>query len=92
MVDLPSGKVEEEISANEIHCYPLPVGETAHVHLQPDRHFDLGAGGGVAVEKVVTGGVVGLVVDTRGRPLDLSRSSITNDHKTRWLSTLDLYP
>ena len=92
MVDLPSGKVEEEISANEIHCYPLPVGETVHVHLQPDRHFDLGAGGGVAVEKVVTGGVVGLVVDTRGRPLDLSRSSITNDHKTRWLSTLDLYP
>ena len=92
MVDLPSGKVEEEISANEIHCYPLPVGETAHVHLQPDRHFDLGAGGGVAVEKVVTGGVVGLVVDTRGRPLDLSRPSITNDHKTRWLSTLDLYP
>ena len=92
MVDLPSGKVEEEISANEIHCYPLPVGETAHVHLQPDRHFDLGAGGGVAVEKVVTGGVVGLVVDTRGRPLNLSRSGITNDHKTRWLNTLDLYP
>ena len=91
-VDLPNNRIEEAIPANEIRCYPLAVGENAIVRIEPDRHFDLGAGGGVSVEKMVTGGAVGLVVDTRGRPLDLSKPSITNDHKNRWTEALELYP
>ena len=91
-VNLPNKRIEETIPANEIRCYPLAVGENAIVRIEPDRHFDLGAGGGVSVEKMVTGGAVGLVIDTRGRPLDLSKPNITNDHKNRWTEALELYP
>jgi uncharacterized protein (TIGR01319 family) len=39
--------------------------------LQPARGFDVGAGKGKSRSVRVTGGVVGVIVDTRGRPLSI---------------------
>jgi uncharacterized protein (TIGR01319 family) len=50
---------------------PLGPGETLHVEIRPARHFDAGAGPGRPVSGIVEGGVVGVLIDCRGRPLQL---------------------
>ena len=46
----------------------------------------------MTIERQISGGIVGLVVDTRGRPLDLSDQKISYDHLTQWAEAMDLYP
>ncbi len=93
-VALPDGThIEETIPAGELRLYPLGVDETARVQLEPARGFDMGAGRGTSLETEVTGGVVGLVIDTRGRPLTLAHDEPDRvERLQRWISTLKLYP
>ena len=63
--------IMEDVPYGELRLYPLPLGEKASLKLQPSRRFDVGAGNGQAVEVEAMGGVVGLVVDTRGRPFEV---------------------
>ena len=61
--------------------------------LQPSRRFDFGAGRGNAVEAEVMGGVVGLVIDTRGRPLEIPTNSTERVAQlTKWQAALEAYP
>ena len=85
--------VTEDIPAGELRCYPLPLGERASVKLHPSRRFDVGGGNGQPLETEVTGGVVGLVVDTRGRPLEIPTDTQQRlAQLTKWQSTLEAYP
>lgn len=85
--------VAEEIPFGELQLYPLGLGEKASVKLQPSRRFDLGAGQGTLVEAEVIGGVVGLVIDTRGRPLEIPTDSTQRVAQlTKWQKALDIYP
>ena len=92
-VNMPSGIVEDTIPVGELKLYQIGMDEVVQVKIQPHRHFDAGAGNGQAVETEVRGGVVGLVIDTRGRPLEMSADTAQSveDLKT-WLQTLDVYP
>lgn len=85
--------IVEDIPFGEIKMYPLGIGETVTVKLQPSRKFDLGEGLGNSVEKEVSGGIVGLVVDTRGRPLEIqTESDLRVSQLTKWQNALDTYP
>ena len=85
--------VDENIPFGELRRYLLPSGEKATLKLQPTRRFDLGAGNGSAVEAEVTGGIVGLVIDTRGRPLEIPPDAAQRvAHLTKWQTALDTYP
>ena len=85
--------MNENIQFGELRRYPLPFGEKATLKLQPSRRFDLGAGNGNPVETEVIGGVVGLVVDTRGRPLEIpTDSELRVAQLTKWHTALDTYP
>ena len=85
--------IVEDIPFGEIKMYPLGIGETVTVKLQPSRKFDLGEGLGNSVEKEVSGGIVGLVVDTRGRPLEIQTESDSRVIQlTKWQNALDTYP
>ena len=92
-INMPSGIVEDTIPAGELKLYKVGMDEVVQVKIQPNRHFDAGAGNGQVVETEVRGGVVGLVIDTRGRPLEMSADTAQSveDLKT-WLQTLDVYP
>ena len=92
-VNMPAGIVEDTIPAGELKLYEVGMDEVVQVKIQPNRHFDAGAGNGQVVETEVRGGVVGLVIDTRGRPLEMSADTAQSveDLKT-WLQTLDVYP
>ena len=85
--------IAQDVPYGELRLYPLSLGEKATVKLQPSRRFDVGAGNGQAVESEVMGGVVGLVVDTRGRPLEIPADARQRVAQlTKWQSALDAYP
>ena len=74
----------------------MPLPETGVVRLTatPERGFDLGAGKGRVLEAEVRGGVVGLIVDTRGRrPFVLPTGREERIERLRaWNRSLDAYP
>ena len=85
--------IVEDVPYGELRLYPLPLGEKASLKLQPSRRFDVGAGNGQAVEAEAMGGVVGLVIDTRGRPLEIPADAQQRVAQlTKWQSALDAYP
>ena len=60
-----------EMTFGEMKLFPLGPDEKARVSVEPARGFDLGAGSGKPIEREVRGGAVGLILDARGRPLEL---------------------
>jgi hypothetical protein len=64
-----------EIRGGRITAIPLPIGRVADVFVQPLQGVDIGLGPGRGgwVRRVV-GGVFGLVVDARGRPVQVPTS------------------
>jgi uncharacterized protein (TIGR01319 family) len=75
-----------ELMFGDVKLLPLPEGETAMVSIEPERGFDVGAGPGKAVEREAQGGAVGLILDARGRPLEVSREQMKG-----WVDALGLY-
>jgi hypothetical protein len=62
--------LDVDITPGTIEVIPLTPGQKASLELRPSRNFDIGWGhkGRGAVAEV-EGGVLGLVIDARGRPL-----------------------
>jgi uncharacterized protein (TIGR01319 family) len=82
-----------EIDYGDIRMFPLALGDTATVTVEPTKAFDLGNGPGKRVVREVRGGTVGLVLDARGRPLVLPEDQKECKRLVeRWVSTLELYP
>jgi uncharacterized protein (TIGR01319 family) len=68
------------------------VGEEATVEVKPTRNFDMGQGAGKPAKAKVSGGVVGLVLDGRGRPLKLVDDSLERRrYLRRWAEAMDSY-
>lgn len=66
--------LDVEARYGELEIWPLPVGQRATLEIRPHRRFDIGMGPGQGGKVEVLGGLVGLVVDARGRPLVLPRN------------------
>ncbi|MFM8551420.1 MAG: methylaspartate mutase, partial [Nitrospiraceae bacterium] len=63
------------------------------VELRPAKTVDMGSGKGTPVTREVRGGVVGLLLDGRGRPLQLpSDNQARLKALTKWYQAVDLYP
>jgi hypothetical protein len=86
--------VDRRVPFGEIALLPLPESGTARVSAVPERGFDLGAGRGKPLHAEVPGGVVGLIVDTRGRrPFVLPGEPAQRIARLRaWNRALNLYP
>ncbi|MBI3925565.1 MAG: glutamate mutase L [Armatimonadetes bacterium] len=82
-----------ELRQGEIRLLPLGVGETAAAVLEPQGKLDVGAGRGKVLEREVHGGVVGVILDGRGRrPFRLPDSAAQRRESLRsWIRALDLY-
>jgi uncharacterized protein (TIGR01319 family) len=85
--------VTMQVPFGELALVPLPEQGTARLVARPERGFDLGAGKGKALEAEVTGGAVGLMVDTRGRrPFSLPADAAARIARLRsWNAALNLY-
>lgn len=88
----------EEIPFGQIRVYPLGFqnGEdgdplTDEITVTPTKNFDLGNGKGKELRKFVQGGVAGIIIDTRGRPLQIPADETTRLRKLKeWLRAMNL--
>lgn len=65
-------KVSREIKFGSIDVLPLAERERATIRVQPLQRFDVGMGPGLGGSLEVVGGVMGVIIDGRGRPLTYS--------------------
>lgn len=93
ILDTGDKKIEEEVPFGSMKLIPLPDGQTARAVIQPTRQFDVGKGYGHTLETTVNGGVVGVVIDCRGRPLQLPEDAEQRNAKLiEWFKAMNLYP
>jgi uncharacterized protein (TIGR01319 family) len=93
-IAFPDGKqVKDQLTFGDLRVYPLDLGKKAKMTMQPVKQVNLGAGAGVSVTREVQGGVVGLMLDGRGRPLQLpDEQSARLAALMKWYQAVDLYP
>ena len=65
-----------EVKFGGLEILPLGMGQTARITLQPLHRSDIGNGPGRNATLQVVGGVMGVVIDARGRPLDLPEDPV----------------
>ena len=106
-IELPNGEIfEENIPFGEMVKLNLGVDEKAKATLKPMSGLDLGMGKNNEIETMISGGVVGIVIDTRGRvpyfDEKLNKETMTahipEDNAARvkslkkWMMALEVYP
>jgi uncharacterized protein (TIGR01319 family) len=91
---LPDGRtVKDRLVFGDLKLYPLAQGTKATMTMRPVKSVDVGSGPGAPVTRDVQGGVVGLLLDGRGRPLQLPiESSARLALLKKWFDAVDLYP
>jgi uncharacterized protein (TIGR01319 family) len=90
-LEMPDGEtIEKKMKFGEIIKIPLPSRHEAKAKITPHHGFDMGAGHGKTLDVTVEGGVEGIILDARGRPLKIQEES--NEMLIDWINTLDLYP
>jgi hypothetical protein len=65
-----------EVKFGGLEILPLGMGQTARLTLQPLHRSDIGNGPGHNATVQVAGGVMGVVIDARGRPLVLPEDPV----------------
>lgn len=97
-IELPGGPVSGTLRFGELRLLPLGLDDRgipmkANAVLEPARNLDLGAGKGNKLEREVSGGVVGIVLDGRGRPFGLPTDSAERIASLRrWMVEMKAYP
>lgn len=82
-----------EIKSGELKLVPLDVNQKATVTATPAKGYDFGAGRGAALEREISGGVVGLMLDGRGRPFELPKDRSVRLRKlVEWNKAMNMYP
>lgn len=79
--------LHKDVLFGEIEVLPLAHGEQGRLVLKPEREIDVGLGGpGQEGALRVAGGAVGLIIDARGRPLEMpSDPQKRRELNARWL-------
>ena len=90
-IDLPGGGQTGQLQVDQLQWMPLADGEEVEVSLQPARRWDVGAGLGQALNARVRGGIVGLVLDGRGRPIQMASDQDRRRQISDWQQALNLY-
>ena len=90
-IDLADGRQTGELQVGQLQRLPLADGEEVEVSLQPARRWDVGAGPGQALNARVRGGIVGLVLDGRSRPIQMATDQDRRRQISDWQQALNLY-
>jgi uncharacterized protein (TIGR01319 family) len=79
------------ILGGAIQVQPLGESECEEIQVHPARNFDAGAGRGRPHVAQARGGIVGLILDGRGRPLQLPPDDAARISRLReWLAAMGL--
>jgi uncharacterized protein (TIGR01319 family) len=86
-------EITRDVKYGSLTILPVGMGEKVSLHLRPLHRFDIGMGGPGKSGKVnAVGGVLGIIVDTRGRPLQFLPDEEKNiERNLVWKKTLQKY-
>jgi hypothetical protein len=80
------------VECGELRLVQLAHGEECEMTVTPERGFDMGAGAGRPVTRRVRGGTVGLVLDGRGRAIEVPAAEAERRETiSRWLRAMRVY-
>jgi hypothetical protein len=81
------------MNLGDLKLIPLAADQEAKVMIEPDNLYDVGAGPGKELEAVAQGGVAGLLLDARGRPLYLpDNEQQRKELLIQWFKATNMYP
>jgi uncharacterized protein (TIGR01319 family) len=85
--------ITRDVKFGSLTILPVEMGEKVSLHLRPLHRFDIGMGGPGKSGKVnAVGGVLGIIVDTRGRPLQFYPDEEKNINRNQvWKKTFQKY-
>ncbi len=85
--------ITRDIKFGSLTILPVEMGEKVSLHLRPLHRFDIGMGGPGKSGKVnAVGGVLGIIVDARGRPLQFYPDEEKNITRNEvWRKTYQKY-
>jgi hypothetical protein len=85
--------VKDQLAFGELRLFALENGMKANITLRPAKSVNIGTGAGAAMTREVMGGAVGLLLDGRGRPLQLpAEQSARVAALKKWFNAVGLYP
>ena len=90
----PDGsEFQETVRGGEIKRIKLPEGVEVDALVEPARGLDVGAEPGKSLEAKVIGGIGGVILDGRGRPIHLPDEAEARRTLLReWFAVLEMYP
>ncbi len=93
-VEYSEGEKERfELTFGNIIRIPVSQHKEVSVTVEPTKKFDFGQGFGRKVSKVVKGGIVGIVLDGRGRPIYVPQDlGERRKFLLSWFKAMDMYP
>ena len=93
-MEMPDGSsINIQLNGGELKIIELPERQKAEMTIKPRRGFDIGRGGGGGITLEVEGGVVGVLLDARGRPLTLPEDAeIRKRTLLDWIRAIKMYP
>jgi len=93
-MEMPDGSsIKETVEFGTIKRIMLPEREKTKATISVKRGFTIGPEGQRRIEAELIGGIVGIIIDARGRPLLLPKeNSERRDKLVEWAKSLDLYP
>jgi uncharacterized protein (TIGR01319 family) len=91
---MPDGTSKtENVKLGDIVRVELSQGASADVTITPLPRYDIGNGPGKQFHGKVEGGVVGVIIDARGRPLIVpTEDEARKKTLHKWFTALDMYP
>ena len=92
-ITMPDGEtINEQMMLGDLKLIKLGPDEEADVVVKPAKQYDIGAGPGEALEATVQGGVAGLLLDARGRPLYFpEEDSKRKELLLSWFKATEMY-
>ncbi|MBI4243571.1 MAG: glutamate mutase L [Planctomycetes bacterium] len=83
--------IKKDINMGEVHFYKVGLEEEFKINVEPYKTLDFGPGRGKPAEFNIKGGVVGLIIDARGRPLYIPPDERRIPLLTEYFKILEAY-
>jgi uncharacterized protein (TIGR01319 family) len=88
-IDKAGITTEYTIHGGELQLIELANNEKATITVHPGKNFDMGVGRGKPITQQIEGGVVGIILDGRGRDLELPQNDVARREKINsWLRAM----
>jgi uncharacterized protein (TIGR01319 family) len=90
--EFTDGSESGQLMVGDLRLLPLPEESEAQLSITPGRDVDVGSGPGQVHKTTIHGGIVGVILDGRGRPLQFAAEPAARvEQLARWYKALHVY-